>query len=108
MGCRPRNGVEVGAILHQCRGSIVWNETGGDLPSITEMGSDSRFRPDENSNVVMDSLLYATPWVGWAEWLGEFGNARDLVVLGGETPENAFNTLVDNLNTVISQHTPGT
>jgi multiple sugar transport system substrate-binding protein len=86
---------------------LVWNETGGDLPSITELVSDPKFRPDANANTVMDSLSYASPWewVGWAEWVGEFNNARDLVVLGGETPENAFNLLVDNLNTVISQHT---
>lgn len=88
---------------------VVWNETGGDLPSVISLSSDPRFRPDANADVVMDSLSYASPWewVGWAEWVGEFGNARDLVVLGGETPENAFNLMVDNLNTVISEHTPG-
>lgn len=89
---------------------IVWSETGGDLPSVTSLTTDTRFRPDANANTVMDSLSYASPWEwrGWAEWVGEFGNARDLVVLGGESPENAFNLMVDNLNTVIAQHTPAT
>ncbi len=38
----------------------------------------------------MDSLKYATPWewVGWAEWVKEFGDGRDRVVIGGETPRN--------------------
>jgi multiple sugar transport system substrate-binding protein len=87
---------------------LVWNETGGDLPSVAALNDDPRFRTNANDNVVMDSLSYASPWewVGWAEWVGEFGNARDLVVLGGESPENAFNMMVDNLNTVIAQHTP--
>jgi multiple sugar transport system substrate-binding protein len=79
----------------------VWNETGGDLPSFTSLVEDSRFRGDANASTVMDSLAYASPW----EWVGEFNNARDLVVLGGETPESAFNLMVDNLNKVISLHT---
>jgi multiple sugar transport system substrate-binding protein len=87
---------------------FVWSETGGDLPSAVSLTSDARFRTDANAKTVMDSLSYASPWewVGWAEWVGEFDNARDQVVLGGQSPENAFNMMVDNLNKVIAQHSP--
>jgi hypothetical protein len=55
----------------------------------------------------MDSLSYATPWewVGWAEWVKEFGDGRDRVVVGGEDPEQSFDTMVANLNKVIETHT---
>ena len=85
---------------------FVWSETGGDLPSAVSLTNDARFRADANAKTVMDSLSYASPWewVGWAEWVGEFDNARDQVVLGGQSPETAFNMMVDNLNKVIAQH----
>lgn len=86
---------------------LVWSDIGGDLPSFTELVDDPRFRPDDNANVVMDSLSYASPWewVGWAEWVKEFGDARDRVVIGSEDPETSFATMVDNLNKVIETHT---
>jgi multiple sugar transport system substrate-binding protein len=86
---------------------MVWSDVGGDLPSHTELVDDPRFRKDENANVVMDSLKYATPWewVGWAEWVKETGDARDRVVIGGEEPETSFNMMVENLNKVIETHT---
>lgn len=97
--------------VHYCTSAdaqLVWSQTGGDLPSVASLGNDKRFRADANANTVMDSLSYATPWewVGWAEWVGEFDKARDQVVLGGQTPEDAFSTMVDNLNKVIAQHSP--
>lgn len=86
---------------------IVWSDIGGDLPSFKDLVDDPRFRKTPNDGVVMDSLKYASPWewVGWAEWVKEFGDARDRVVVGGETPEQSFNTMVDNLNKVIETHT---
>lgn len=86
---------------------FIWNEVGGDLPSFTELQDDPSFRTDDNANVCMDSLSYATPWewVGWAEWVKEFGDARDRVVIGNEAPEQSFDTLVANLNQVIDAHT---
>ncbi len=87
---------------------LVWSEVGGDLPSFTELVDDPQFRETENDNVVMDSLSYATPWewVGWAEWVKEFGDARDRVVIGSESPQASFDTMVENLNQVIATHTP--
>ncbi len=85
----------------------TWNEVGGDLPSHTELQTEPSFRTTDNDAVCMDSLSYATPWewVGWAEWVKEFGDARDRVVIGGETPEQSFETLVTNLNQVVDTHT---
>jgi multiple sugar transport system substrate-binding protein len=87
---------------------VVWSEVGGDLPSFTELVDDPQFRQTDNDNVVMDSLSYATPWewVGWAEWVKEFGDARDRVVVGGENAQSSFDTMVENLNQVIAAHTP--
>lgn len=86
----------------------VWSEVGGDLPSFQELVDDPSFRETPNDNVVMDSLAYASPWewIGWAEWVKEFGDARDRVVIGGETAESSFDTMVTNLNQVIATHTP--
>jgi len=86
----------------------VWSDIGGDLPSYKELVDDPKFAKTENDKVVMDSLKYATPWewVGWAEWVKEFGDGRDRVVIGGETPEKSYTTMVDNLNKVIEIHTP--
>lgn len=86
---------------------VTWNDVGGDLPSFTELQSDPAFRADPNADVCMDSLAYATPWewVGWAEWVKEFGDGRDRVVIGGEAPETSFETMVTNLNKVIETHT---
>jgi multiple sugar transport system substrate-binding protein len=86
---------------------LVWSDIGGDLPSFKDLVDDPRFRQDENANVVMDSLKYATPWewVGWAEWVKETGDARDRVVVGNEDPQQSFNTMVENLNKVIETHT---
>lgn len=85
----------------------TWNEVGGDLPSHVELQSDPSLRTTDNDAVCMDSLSYATPWewVGWAEWVKELGDARDRVVIGGEAPEQSFETLVTNLNQVIDTHT---
>ncbi|MBX3012812.1 MAG: extracellular solute-binding protein [Caldilineaceae bacterium] len=96
--------------VHSCtnkEAQIIWNDVGGDLPSFTELQSDPVFRPDANANVCMDSLGYASPWewVGWAEWVKEFGDGRDRVVIGGETAEASFETMVTNLNKVIETHT---
>jgi multiple sugar transport system substrate-binding protein len=87
---------------------LVWSEVGGDLPSFTELVDDPQFRQTDNDGVVMDSLSYATPWewVGWAEWVKEFGDARDRVVVGGEDAQSSFDTMVTNLNQVIAAHTP--
>lgn len=87
---------------------LVWSEVGGDLPSFTELVDDPQFRQTDNDNVVMDSLSYATPWewVGWAEWVKEFGDARDRVVVGGESTQSSFDTMIENLNQVIATHTP--
>jgi multiple sugar transport system substrate-binding protein len=87
---------------------IVWNDVGGDLPSHKGLVDDPAFRTDDNANVCMDSLKYATPWewVGWAEWVKETQDARDRVVVGGEDTSAAFATMVDNLNKVIETHTP--
>lgn len=87
---------------------VVWNDVAGDLPSFTELVEDPRFSQDANAEVCLDSLNYATPWewVGWAEWVKEFGDARDRVVIGSETPEQSMETLVENLNQVIETHTP--
>jgi multiple sugar transport system substrate-binding protein len=86
---------------------LVWSDVGGDLPSFTELVDDPQFRKDENANVVMDSLKYASPWewIGWAEWVKEFGDARDRVVIGGEDPKQSFDTMTENLNKVIETHT---
>lgn len=86
---------------------LVWSDIGGDLPSFNELVDDARFRQDDNAVVVMDSLKYASPWewVGWAEWVKEFGDARDRVVIGGEDAQQAFDTMVDNLNKVVATHT---
>ena len=86
----------------------MWSDIGGDLPSFKELVDDPKFVKNENDKVVMDSLKYATPWewVGWAEWVKEFGDGRDRVVIGGETPEKSYTTMVDNLNKVIETHTP--
>ena len=86
---------------------LIWSDVGGDLPSFTELVDDPQFRKDENANVVMDSLKYASPWewIGWAEWVKEFGDARDRVVIGGEDPKQSFDTMTENLNKVIETHT---
>lgn len=87
---------------------IVWSDIGGDLPSFKDLVDDPRFRKTENDTVVMESLKYATPWewVGWAEWVKEFGDGRDRVVVGNEDPSKSFNTMVENLNKVIETHSP--
>lgn len=87
---------------------LVWSEVGGDLPSFTELVDDPQFRQTDNDTVVMDSLSYASPWewVGWAEWVKEFGDGRDRVVIGGESTQSSFDTMVANLNQVIATHTP--
>jgi multiple sugar transport system substrate-binding protein len=87
---------------------IAWSQVGGDLPSFKDLVDDPQFRQTENDNVVMDSLSYASPWewVGWAEWVKEFGDARDRVVIGGEDAQSSFDTMVENLNKVIDNHTP--
>jgi multiple sugar transport system substrate-binding protein len=86
---------------------IVWNNVAGDLPSFVDLVEDPQFRQDDNAVVCLDSLEYATPWewVGWAEWVKETGDARDRVVVGGESPEQSFQTMVTNLNQVIATHT---
>jgi multiple sugar transport system substrate-binding protein len=87
---------------------LVWSDIGGDLPSFKELVDDPRFRQDDNGNVVMDSLKYASPWewIGWAEWVKETGDARDRVVIGGEDTRSSFDTMVENLNKVVADHTP--
>ncbi len=87
---------------------IVWSDVGGDLPSHLALVDDSRFRKDENANVCLDSLKYASPWewIGWAEWVKEFGDAHDRVVIGNEDSRQAFNIMIENLNAVIETHTP--
>jgi multiple sugar transport system substrate-binding protein len=89
------------------KAQVTWNSVAGDLPSFNELVTDPTFRPDANANVCMDSLSYASPWewVGWAEWVKEFGDGRDRVVIGGEAPEISFETMVTNLNKVIETHT---
>ena len=89
------------------KAQMTWNSVAGDLPSFNELVTDPTFRPDANANVCMDSLSYASPWewVGWAEWVKEFGDGRDRVVIGGEAPETSFETMVTNLNKVIETHT---
>ncbi|MBV7339916.1 extracellular solute-binding protein [Chloroflexi bacterium TSY] len=86
---------------------VTWNDVAGDLPSFSGLSDDERFRTDDNAIVCMDSLAYATPWewVGWAEWVKEFGDGRDRVVIGGDTPEASFEIMVANLNKVIEDHT---
>ncbi|MEM7125357.1 MAG: extracellular solute-binding protein [Chloroflexota bacterium] len=96
--------------VHFCtneEAQVTWNDVAGDLPSFKGLSSDERFRADANAVVCMDSLEYATPWewVGWAEWVKETGDARDRVVIGGETPEGSFDIMVENLNKVIADHT---
>lgn len=96
--------------VHYCTDAdaqIIWNDVAGDLPSIQGLGQDARFRPDANAEVCLDSLEYATPWewVGWAEWVKELGDGRDRVVIGGEDPSTSFDTMVENLNGVIADHT---
>jgi multiple sugar transport system substrate-binding protein len=96
--------------VHYCTNKpaqIVWSDIGGDLPSFKELVDDERFRGDDNSIVVMDSLKYASPWewVGWAEWVKETGDARDRVVIGGEDTRSSFDTMVDNLQKVVDTHT---
>lgn len=85
----------------------LWNDLAGDLPSIKGLGREAQFRPNANAEVCLDSVEYATPWewVGWAEWVKEFGDGRDRVVIGGEDAETSFDTMVDNLNGVIADHT---
>jgi len=87
---------------------LVWSDIGGDLPSHKDLVDDPRFRTDENANVCMDSLKYASPWewVGWAEWVKETQDARDRVVIGGEDTRKSFDTMVENLNKVIETHSP--
>ena len=97
--------------VHYCTNrdaQVIWNDVAGDLPSFQGLGADARFRPDANAEVCLDSLDYATPWewVGWAEWVKEFGDGRDRVVIGNEDPSTSFDTMVDNLNKVIADHTP--
>lgn len=96
--------------VHHCtnkEAQVIWNDVAGDLPSFKDLGGDARFRPNANAEVCLDSLAYATPWewVGWAEWVKEFGDGRDRVVIGNEDPVTSFNTMVDNLNDVIADHT---
>lgn len=96
--------------VHYCTNKpaqITWVDVAGDLPSHKGLIDEPRFRADENAIVVMDSIKYATPWewVGWAEWVKEFGDARDRVVIGGESTQQSFDTLVANLNAVIETHT---
>ena len=85
----------------------MWNDVAGDLPSFKGLNNDPRFRENTNAEVCMDSLNFASPWewVGWAEWVKETGDARDRVVIGGESPEASFQIMVDNLNKVIETHT---
>ena len=86
---------------------VVWNDVAGDLPSFKSLVDEPSFRQDDNAVVCLDSLKYASPWewVGWAEWVKEFGDARDRVVVGGEAPEQSYETLISNLNKVIDTHT---
>ena len=96
--------------VHYCTNQdaqVIWNEVAGDLPSIQGLGQEARFRPNANAEVCLDSLEYATPWewVGWAEWVKELGDGRDRVVIGGEDPSTSFDTMVENLNDVIADHT---
>jgi multiple sugar transport system substrate-binding protein len=96
--------------VHYCTNKpaqIVWSDIGGDLPSMKELVDDERFRKDENAVTVMESLKYASPWewIGWAEWVKETGDARDRVVIGGETTRSSFDTMVENLNKVVDAHT---
>ena len=86
---------------------VTWVDVAGDLPSHKGLNDEPRFRQNDNDNVVMDSIKYATPWewVGWAEWVKEFGDARDRVVIGGETTQQSFETLIININEVIKTHT---
>jgi multiple sugar transport system substrate-binding protein len=97
--------------VYYCTGKpaqIVWSDIGGDLPSFKELVDDPRFRSDDNAEVVMDSLKYASPWewIGWAEWVKETGDARDRVVVGEEDTRSSFDTMVENLNKVVEAHTP--
>ncbi len=73
---------------------VTWVDVAGDLPSHKGLIYEPRFRQGDNANVVMDSITYASPWewVGWAEWVKEFGDARDRVVIGGETTQQSFDT----------------
>ncbi len=96
--------------VHYCTNKdaqVVWNDVAGDLPSIQGLGQEAQFRPNANAEVCLDSLEYATPWewVGWAEWVKELGDGRDRVVIGGEDPSTSFDTMVENLNGVIADHT---
>ena len=96
--------------VHYCTNQdaqVIWNEVAGDLPSIQGLGQEAQFRPNANAEVCLDSLEYATPWewVGWAEWVKELGDGRDRVVIGGEDPSTSFDTMVENLNDVIADHT---
>ncbi len=86
---------------------IVWSDVGGDLPSHQGLVDDPRFRKDANAEVCMDSLKYASPWewIGWAEWVKEFGDAHDRVVIGNEDARQSFNTMIENLNVVVETHT---
>ena len=96
--------------VHYCTNKdaqVIWNDVAGDLPSFQGLGQEARFRPDANAEVCLDSLEFATPWewVGWAEWVKELGDGRDRVVIGGEDTATSFNTMVENLNGVIADHT---
>ena len=85
----------------------VWHEMAGDLPGLTELTADARFRPDDNAAVCIDSLTHSTPWewVGWIEWISEFSDARDKVVNEGEDPHETFEEMIDSLNGTIAQYT---
>jgi multiple sugar transport system substrate-binding protein len=96
--------------VHYCTNKpaqIVWSDIGGDLPSMKELVDDERFRKNDNAVTVMESLKYASPWewIGWAEWVKETGDARDRVVIGGESTRSSFDTMVENLNQVVETHT---
>ncbi len=85
----------------------VWHELAGDLPSLKQLTADTRFRPDDNAAVCIDSLSHSTPWewVGWVEWITEFSDARNKVVNEAADPRETFATMTDNLNQVIAQYT---
>ena len=96
--------------VHHCTNKdaqFIWSDLSGGLPSFQGLGQEASFRPDANAEVCLDSLEYATPWewVGWFEWVKEFNDGRDRVVIGGEDTAISFNTMVENLNGVIADHT---
>ena len=85
----------------------IWHEKAGDLPSLKELTTDARFRPDDNAAVCIDSLNNSSPWewVGWVEWVTEFNSARTKVVNDAEDRQKAFADLIANLNETIAQYT---